>query len=170
MCLSLDCWGPVFWTTLHVIAHTRPIQLSEPEQSELLQLLVLIGKHLPCPLCRQHFLTFLEQRAMSPALSTRASVVALLNDAHNDVNRRRAKRVFTLGEHYRAFHALENRDHVARIVPQVTLTIVLCTAVGIVVYVSSTGKLQRVVGMLVEQTAHKQASLPQGAVVTDSLV
>ena len=37
------------------------------------------------------------------SLRTREDLVALLNDAHNEVNARNGKRVYTLEEHYRMY-------------------------------------------------------------------
>jgi hypothetical protein len=36
-------------------------------------------------------------------LKTRSSIVKFLNDAHNEVNARTGKRVYTLEEHYRVY-------------------------------------------------------------------
>ena len=50
-----------------------------------------------CAFCR------LARRATPDALSGRAAVVRLLNDAHNEVNARLGKRVWTLREHYEVY-------------------------------------------------------------------
>ena len=65
----------------------------------------LFARHLPCPMCRKHFQALLARSLDDAALTSRASLVAFLNDAHNEVNMRLGKRVWTLDEHNRAYSA-----------------------------------------------------------------
>jgi chorismate-pyruvate lyase len=44
------------------------------------------------------------------ALGTRSSIVKLLNDAHNEVNARTGKRVYTLQEHYKVYSFKKHRQ------------------------------------------------------------
>ena len=62
--------------------------------------LILFGTHLPCPKCRLHFAEFLQREMRPERLTTRESLVSLMNDCHNEVNRRNGKPEFTLREHY----------------------------------------------------------------------
>ena len=94
--ITLDKWGPAAWNTLHVFAHTAPKRLTAAQRAEWRALLRTFSSFLPCPSCRSHFSAFLQARLTDEALGTRAALVALLNDAHNDVNRRTGKRTFTL--------------------------------------------------------------------------
>lgn len=43
------------------------------------------------------------------ALATRASIVSMLNDAHNEVNARTGKRVYSLEEHYDVYSLSSTR-------------------------------------------------------------
>lgn len=63
----------------------------------------LFAQHLPCPICRKHFQALLEQSLDDDALASRDTLVRFLHDAHNEVNLRLGKRVWTLEEHYRAY-------------------------------------------------------------------
>jgi hypothetical protein len=58
-------------------------------------------------------------------LSTKESVVKLLNDAHNEVNVRLGKRVYTLEEHYDvyALKAIPN-DNTQKYIVSVAVTVV----------------------------------------------
>ena len=103
--LYMSQWGPAGWHTLHVTAHSAPRVLSPEQRRDMQQFLRLFAAHLPCPRCRRHFADFLERRLCDEAVATRAALVILLNDAHNEVNARLGKRVFTLEEHYREFAA-----------------------------------------------------------------
>jgi hypothetical protein len=103
-------WGPQAWHTLHVVAHSWPRSPSDDDREAMRAFLVLFARHLPCPVCRRHFQALLERSLDDAALASRASLVAFLNDAHNEVNARLGKRVWTLDEHYRAYRPAAKRD------------------------------------------------------------
>lgn len=100
MGLTIDKWGPAAWNVLHVTAHTYPRNPTPKQQTETREFLFLFAKHLPCPSCRKHFLEHLEAHLPegSAALTSRFALVRFVNDAHNAVNERLGKRVFTLAE------------------------------------------------------------------------
>jgi hypothetical protein len=98
--LALKHWGPAGWHFIHAAMMCAPKELDGRQQDEMMQFLVLFGKHLPCPKCRDHFLFFLDRNMSRARVSTRDELVRLLNDAHNEVNARNRKRTFTLAEHY----------------------------------------------------------------------
>lgn len=98
--LALKHWGPAGWHFIHAAMMCAPTKLDDRQQSEMMQFLVLFGKHLPCPKCRNHFLSFIDQNMSRERVSTRDELVRLLNDAHNEVNMKNNKRTFTLEEHY----------------------------------------------------------------------
>lgn len=101
--LSIREWGPSVWNTLHSFAHTCPIEQDVQQQEETAEFLRLFCKRLPCPKCRDHFREFLDEHLTMDAVSSRDKLVKLLNDAHNEVNKRNGKRVYTLEEHYAVY-------------------------------------------------------------------
>lgn len=102
--LTIDQWGPGAWNTLHTFAHRAPHELTEEDKGRWTTFLRLFAAFLPCPKCRSHFQDFLDRRLRDgDSLATRASLVSLLNEAHNDVNFRNGKRVYSLDEHYAAY-------------------------------------------------------------------
>ena len=103
--VTMDHWGPAAWNTLHVFAHTAPRVLDASQREDMRALLHAFARHLPCPRCRRHFVEFLDRRLDDEALSTRERLVALLNDAHNEVNVRTGKRAWTLDEHYAVYQS-----------------------------------------------------------------
>jgi hypothetical protein len=103
--ITIDRWGPAAWNTLHVVAHTYPRAPTEAQRAETRRFLQLFAAHLPCPTCREHFADFLRRRldGDDAPLASREGLVALLHDAHNEVNRRLGKRTLTLAEHMRLY-------------------------------------------------------------------
>lgn len=101
--LTLGEWGPGAWNTLHVFSHSAPKELTNEEMKKFGWFLNTFAEYLPCPKCRRHFQGFLDRRMTDDSLRTRSSIVKLLNDAHNEVNARTGKRIYTLEEHYRVY-------------------------------------------------------------------
>lgn len=102
--IPLSVWGPCTWKMLHCMAHTWYSAPTAPQQEEMRTLLLTLASLLPCTECSHHFRAFLAERLEgSGNLDSKEKLVALLNDAHNEVNLRRGKRAFSLREHYGRF-------------------------------------------------------------------
>ena len=106
--LLITEWGPATWNFLHAVAHTQPVRLDEYQRTRIRRFLYDTAYLLPCKKCSRHFAEFLDKHASDDTLSTRADIVRLLNDAHNDVNIKYNKRVVSLPEHYRIY-SLDSR-------------------------------------------------------------
>ena len=125
--LALYEWGPGAWNTLHAFAHTQAETLTEEEIEQFGWFLTTFAGYIPCPKCRRHFQNFLDRRMTRETLATRASIVSLLNDAHNEVNARTGKRIYTLEEHYEVYSFRpKHRNTLAR-------DIAILVVIGIVV-------------------------------------
>ena len=128
---TLDVWGPAGWRVLHVFAHTAPAELDAAARADMAAFLRLFATHLPCPRCRRHFADFLDRRMTDEALATRDALVVLLHDAHNEVNRRTGKRVWTLAEHRRAYARPSPRDATGEVVGVLTVVSLAAAAVAV---------------------------------------
>ena len=126
--LTLGEWGPGAWNTLHVFAHSAPKELTREEMQKFAWFLNTFAEYLPCPRCRRHFQEFLDRRVTDETLHTRSSIVKLLNDAHNEVNARTGKRLYTLEEHYQVY-SLQKRGRGNTLLRD----IVIITVIAIVV-------------------------------------
>lgn len=106
MGLTISEWGPSAWNTLHVVAHTYPVNPSDNDRMQTFQFLNLFALHLPCPACREHFQALLARTVSTsdaPAFASRNAMVIFMNDAHNEVNVRLGKRTYSLEEHYQVY-------------------------------------------------------------------
>lgn len=133
--LALNRWGPSGWHFIHAVMMTSPETLTIQQRQDMKAFLLLFGKHLPCPKCRMHFAEFLQRELRDERLATRDSLAALMNDCHNEVNRRNGKPEFTLREHYEWMttghrHTSPQNDTVPRVA--------LCGIISVLVYM--TGK------------------------------
>ena len=103
---KVNDWGPIFWHTLHICAHTYAAEPDSEDMKNMRAFLMMFAKHLPCSTCRKHFLERLEKGLPSdaaPPLASRDSLVSFLNELHNEINIRLGKRVFSLPQHICAY-------------------------------------------------------------------
>lgn len=122
--LALNKWGPSGWHFIHAVMMTAPEKLSPNEIEEMKAFLVLFGRHLPCPKCRIHFRDFLAREANDARYASRDALVQLMNDCHNDVNRRLGKPEFTLEQHY-AYMATGKKSSAEKFCCIVAITVLL---------------------------------------------
>lgn len=99
MGVTIDRWGPSAWNTLHSFAYCAPATTSAEQQATWKSFLTTFGTLLPCPTCRKHFETYLNTNLKASTFTTRENLVRFLHDAHNDVNARTGKRLWTYEEH-----------------------------------------------------------------------
>jgi hypothetical protein len=92
------------WDSLHLVAHALPDELDRRAQDNVRAYLLTTAQLLPCSACGRHFEAHVRSALRDDAvLATRAGVVAMLNDAHNSVNRRLGKPQWTLEQHTRKY-------------------------------------------------------------------
>mgnify|MGYP006131651519 CR=1 FL=1 len=126
--LTLGEWGPGAWNTLHVFAHSAPNELDTGKMQRFAQFLNIFADYLPCPKCRRHFHDFLDRRMTHDSLRTRSSIVKLLNDAHNEVNARTGKRMYTLDEHYKVY-SFKSRRGASTLLRDIVIAVVIAIVV-----------------------------------------
>lgn len=93
-------WGPLGWATLHTIAALYPDFPSQYELELLNRFLISFTNTILCPSCLQHFsdmLTLYTQRYPGWK-NSRRTVCEFVFRAHNTVNKRTRKKIYTLEE------------------------------------------------------------------------
>jgi hypothetical protein len=90
-----SCWGPVQWTALHQLLRGYPREDASAEKQDALKAYVngLAGL-IPCNACAQHWKSF----AATVQTKNRHDALKWSIDAHNAVNARLGKRVYTYAE------------------------------------------------------------------------
>lgn len=88
------------WVTLHSVAALYPEKPSEYEIALIKQWLDCFARTIVCPSCQVHFTKMLETyRAARPQMfNSRTEMMIFVLRAHNTVNRRLNKKVYTLEE------------------------------------------------------------------------
>ncbi len=84
--------GRSSWTLIHTMAANYPQTPTHDQQTQAKSFFTALGSLYPCPLCRDHFDRYIAVNP--PDVSTREKLLLWTCEAHNEVNRRKGKRVF----------------------------------------------------------------------------
>lgn len=93
-------WGPMGWATLHSVAALYPDHPSQHEIQLAETWINCFSRSIVCPSCQGHFKKMYDTyRTSRPQIfSSRTEFVLFVLRAHNTVNRRLNKKVYTLDE------------------------------------------------------------------------
>ena len=93
-------WGPLGWATLHSISALYPDNPSALEQEMFSRWLVSFTQTILCPSCMKHFSDAVAAYThMNPTWkSSRRGVVEFVMRAHNSVNSRNHRKMYTFAE------------------------------------------------------------------------
>ena len=90
-------WGPPIWTFFHTLAEKIKPEHYQRKSRELFDIIFLICKNLPCPICTDHATKYLKK--INPlSLKTKDDMKLMLFQFHNEVNKRKQYPVFSLSE------------------------------------------------------------------------
>ena len=79
-----DIWGPHAWIFLHAVAQEYPESPTDAEQEQYEKFFSSLRYTLPCPVCREHLTTHLQDHP--PQLQSREALERWVVDIHNAVN------------------------------------------------------------------------------------
>ena len=100
--VAISYWGPSGWTFLHATSYSYPEYPTETEKNDMSHFITYFAKVLPCKKCREDFALFLAknfgERKRGAILKTKRTLVEFLIDAHNYVNNKLGKRIFSYKE------------------------------------------------------------------------
>ena len=106
--MSPSVWGPIFWNTMHIVTLGYSHAPSKEEQDAATQFFQSLAYVIPCPICKEHYATFLKQTP--PAVRNRNDLINWLFELHNKVNEQLGKRQFTWDEFVAANMQLSKMD------------------------------------------------------------
>ena len=101
MHLPPEIWGPLFWSTMHIVSLGYPDTPTYAEKRSAKEFYNSFVYLLPCAVCRTHFQEILQIMPVETWLDNRASLTEWVWMFHNEVNRRLKKTEVTMSE----FHA-----------------------------------------------------------------
>ena len=94
-------FGPCVWDTLLLYAYNFPDAPQESQQRDMLVLVTLLLKFLPCPSCGTEAKNYIEK--YPPDVSSRTKLVTYIVEFHNYVNVKLKKATMTVDEAKAAF-------------------------------------------------------------------
>ena len=106
-------WGPLFWSTMHIVSLGYSPTPSKEEQAAAIQFYRSLEHVIPCPICREHYSQALKEKPVEEVVGSRDALVTWLFDLHNKVNQQLGKSTITWEQYI---------DNMKRLGKQSTLT------------------------------------------------
>lgn len=99
---SISSWGPSAWTYIHAMSYSYPDLPTIVNKLNIYNFIYYFARSIPCKRCRDDFVLYIDknlpEREKSPYLENKRALVNFLVDAHNYVNQKLNKRVYTYAE------------------------------------------------------------------------
>jgi hypothetical protein len=104
-----EVWGPFFWHTIHIVALGYPQAPAYSDKKAAKEFFESLQHLIPCPICRQHYVSHLVKMPIGPSLDNRKDLFRWTIELHNDVNEMLGKRRYTETEIIQYYTRLGNR-------------------------------------------------------------
>jgi hypothetical protein len=101
-----DVWGPIFWTTMHIVSLGYPASPSKAEQTAAIAFYQSLTEMIPCPICKVHYRAHLAESPVESAVESRDALIFWVFTLHNKVNAQLGKREITFQEYIQNMNAL----------------------------------------------------------------
>jgi len=87
-------WGPAIWHFLHTVSFNYPVSPTQKQKKEYTQLILTVGKTLPCKYCRDNFTQNIHDVPITAyALQNRNTFSRWVYRFHNHINKMLGKPV-----------------------------------------------------------------------------
>ncbi len=110
--MSPAVWGPIFWTTMHIVSLGYSTSPSSEEQEAAIKFYESLTTVIPCPICREHYKYFLQQMPVRNAVKTRDDLILWVYNIHNEVNKKLGKPEVTFEQYVANMQSLANQSHI----------------------------------------------------------
>jgi len=85
-------WGPIFWTTMHIVTIGYPSFPTEEEQKAVVNFFESLQFMIPCPICKEHYKENLKTSPLtSEVVGDKQKLIRWLFDMHNTINKQLGK-------------------------------------------------------------------------------
>lgn len=89
----MDKWGPDIWNYIHTYTVLIKNDLFYTNKDKICSHLYAIATQLPCPLCSDHAIKYLNKHKLKN-IKSKQDLVMLFFNFHNEVNRRKNKPLY----------------------------------------------------------------------------
>jgi len=104
--MSPAVWGPIFWSTMHIVSLGYSSNPSEEEKAGAIAFYRSLTQVIPCPICKSHYKYFLETMPVESAVGSRHDLIHWVFEIHNNVNEKLGKRRIRFEEYIAHMQAL----------------------------------------------------------------
>jgi hypothetical protein len=92
-------WGPILWTTMHIVTLGYSETPTEHEQKAAIEFFESLVYMIPCPICKEHYKMILEKHPVAEAVKSRSDLANWVFMIHNKVNEQLGKPQFTMEQY-----------------------------------------------------------------------
>lgn len=110
--MSPAVWGPVFWTTMHIVSLGYSPNPTEEEQYAASAFYNSLANTIPCPICRTHYKMILKSMPVENAVKSRDELIQWVFTVHNKVNAQLGKKEITFEQYIQNMKRLSEKEYV----------------------------------------------------------
>ncbi len=110
--MSPAVWGPIFWTTMHIVSLGYSTNPTEEEKHAAAAFYNSLAHTIPCPICRSHYKMFLKQMPVENAVGSRDDLIHWVYTIHNKVNVQLGKPELSFEKYISTMQRLSEKEHV----------------------------------------------------------
>lgn len=110
--MSPSVWGPIFWTTMHIVTLGYPHHPSDDERAGAAMFFNSLAQVIPCPICKEHYRAFLSRMPVEAATRSRNTLIRWAFDLHNKVNEQLEKPTISFDQFIANMQALANSQRI----------------------------------------------------------
>jgi hypothetical protein len=110
--MSPAVWGPIFWTTMHIVSLGYSMNPTSQEREAAVQFYESLQYVIPCPICRSHYSEFLKQSPVNEAVKDRNTLIQWVYTIHNQVNKKLNKPELSFEAYVKNMQALAAQQSV----------------------------------------------------------
>ena len=107
-----EVWGPHAWILLHTVTFNYPENPCLQDKDNIKQFFKYFSYQIPCNKCKNHFIKYMNRYPLTyKLLSSKDDLIDWLIDAHNKVNKRNNKKIYTREEVINYYEELYNPSY-----------------------------------------------------------
>lgn len=116
--ISPNVWGPILWTTMHLIALGYPKEPTFSEKRAAKEFYESLTHLIPCPICKLHYQQHVIDNPLTPSLDSRHDLFQWTVKIHNLVNKELGKPECTEQDAMAFLHNLGERGRSPILTPE----------------------------------------------------
>jgi hypothetical protein len=107
-----EVWGPHAWIVLHTITFNYPETPCLQDKNNIRLFFKYFSYQTPCNKCKNHFIKYMNKNPLTDKLlSSKDDLIDWLINAHNKVNKRNKKRLYSREEVISYYEELYNPSY-----------------------------------------------------------